>query len=211
MKVLLLNGSPHERGCTDTALREVAQALETHGIETEMFHVGVKPVAGCIACAKCRDTGVCIFDDGVNALAARLDEFDALVVGSPVYYAGPSGQITAFLDRLFYSASKKLRGKPAAAVVSCRRGGATAAFDRLNKYFSINSMPIVTSQYWNQVHGNTPDEVLRDAEGLQTMRTLAENMAWLLRCIEAGKAAGVPAPQYEAPVKTNFIRAEGVR
>lgn len=211
MKVLLLNGSPHERGCTYTALREVAQALEAHEIETEIFHVGVKPVAGCIACAKCRDTGECIFNDGVNALAARLDEFDALVVGSPVYYAGPSGQITSFLDRLFYSASKKLRGKPAAAVVSCRRGGATAAFDRLNKYFSINSMPIVTSQYWNQVHGNTPDEVLRDAEGLQTMRTLAENMAWLLRCIEAGKAAGVPAPQYEAPVKTNFIRAEGVR
>ena len=210
MKVLLLNGSPHERGCTYTALHEVAQALEVHGIKTEIFHVGVKPVAGCIACGKCRDTGACIFDDGVNTLAARLDEFDALVVGSPVYYAGPSGQITSFLDRLFYSASKKLRGKPAAAVVSCRRGGATAAFDRLNKYFSINSMPIVTSQYWNQVHGNTPDEVLRDTEGLQTMRTLAENMAWLLRCIEAGKAAGVPAPQYEAPVKTNFIRADGV-
>ena len=142
----------------------------------------------------------------MNALAARLEEFDALVVGAPVYYAGPSAQICAFLDRLFYSAGGKLTGKPAAAVVSCRRGGASAAFDRLNKYFSINSMPIVTSQYWNQVHGNTPEEVLRDEEGLQTMRTLGENMAWLLRCIEAGKAAGVPAPVYEPKRPTNFIR-----
>lgn len=206
MKVLLLNGSPHEHGCTYTALHEAETALRKHGIETEIFHIGTKPVAGCIACGKCKSGAPCIFDDGVNALAARLDEFDALIVGAPVYYAGPSGQSTAFLDRLFYSASKKLRGKPAAAVVSCRRGGASAAFDRLNKYFSINSMPIVTSQYWNQVHGNTPEEVLQDAEGLQTMRTLAENMAWLLKCIEAGKAAGVPVPSYEAPTKTNFIR-----
>ena len=206
MKVLLINGSPHKNGCTYTALHEAENALRKHGIETEIFHIGTKPVAGCIACGKCKSGAPCIFDDGVNALAARLDEFDALIVGAPVYYAGPSGQSTAFLDRLFYSASKKLRGKPAAAVVSCRRGGASAAFDRLNKYFSINSMPIVTSQYWNQVHGNTPEEVLQDAEGLQTMRTLAENMAWLLKCIEAGKAAGVPVPSYEAPTKTNFIR-----
>ena len=158
------------------------------------------------ACGSCKGGAPCIFDDGVNALAARLEEFDALVVGAPVYYAGPSAQVCAFLDRLFYSAGGKLTGKPAAAVVSCRRGGASAAFDRLNKYFSINSMPIVTSQYWNQVHGNTPEEVLRDEEGLQTMRTLGENMAWLLRCIEAGKAAGVPAPVYEPKRPTNFIR-----
>ena len=206
MKVLLLNGSPNANGCTFTALSEVEKVLRNHDIETELFQIGKKPVAGCIACRKCKEGSPCIFDDGVNELAARLDEFDAIVVGAPVYYAGPAGQATAFLDRLFYSAGKKLKGKPGAAVVSCRRGGASAAFDRLNKYFSINSMPIVTSQYWNQVHGNTPEEVLQDKEGLQTMRTLGENMAWLLRCIEAGKAAGVPAPNYEAPLHTNFIR-----
>ena len=206
MKVLLLNGSPHAQGCTYTALNEVGATLKKHGIDTELVHVGTRPVAECIACGSCKGGAPCIFDDGVNALAARLEEFDALVVGAPVYYAGPSAQICAFLDRLFYSAGGKLTGKPAAAVVSCRRGGASAAFDRLNKYFSINSMPIVTSQYWNQVHGNTPEEVQRDDEGLQTMRTLGENMAWLLRCIEAGKAAGVPAPVYEPKRPTNFIR-----
>lgn len=206
MKVLLLNGSPHAQGCTYTALNEVGAALKKHGIDSELVHVGTRPVAECIACGKCKGTAPCIFDDGVNAVAARLDEFDALVVGAPVYYAGPSAQVCAFLDRLFYSAGGKLTGKPAAAVVSCRRGGASAAFDRLNKYFSINSMPIVTSQYWNQVHGNTPAEVLQDEEGLQTMRTLGENMAWLLRCIEAGRAAGVPAPVYEPRRATNFIR-----
>lgn len=206
MKVLLFNGSPNANGCTFTALSVVEKVLRKHDIETELFQVGKKPVAGCIACRKCKDGAPCVFDDGVNELAARLDEFDGIVVGAPVYYAGPAGQATAFLDRLFYSAGKKLRGKPGAAVVSCRRGGASAAFDRLNKYFSINSMPIVTSQYWNQVHGNTPVEVLQDAEGLQTMRTLGENMAWLLRCIEAGQAAGVTPPNYEAPLRTNFIR-----
>lgn len=206
MKVLLLNGSPNANGCTFTALSEIEKVLRNHDIETELFQIGKKPVVGCIACRKCKEGAPCIFDDGVNELAARLDEFDGIVVGAPVYYAGPAGQATAFLDRLFYSAGKKLKGKPGAAVVSCRRGGASAAFDRLNKYFSINSMPIVTSQYWNQVHGNTPEEVLQDKEGLQTMRTLGENMAWLLRCIEAGKAAGVPVPNYEAPLHTNFIR-----
>lgn len=206
MKVLLFNGSPNAHGCTYTALCEVEKTLRQHGIETELFQIGKKPIAGCIVCRKCKSGAPCIIDDGVNALAARLDEFDGIVIGSPVYYAGPSGQSMAFLDRLFYSASKKLKGKPAAAVVSCRRGGASSAFDRLNKYFSINSMPIVTSQYWNQVHGNTPEEVLQDEEGLQTMRTLGENMAWLLKCIETGKAAGVPAPNYEAQIHTNFIR-----
>lgn len=206
MKVLLLNGSPNANGCTFTALSEVEKVLKNHGMETELFQIGKKPIAGCIACRKCKDGTPCIFDDGVNELAARLDEFDGIVIGAPVYYAGPAGQATAFLDRLFYSAGNKLKGKPGAAVVSCRRGGASAAFDRLNKYFSINSMPIVTSQYWNQVHGNTPEEVLQDEEGLQTMRTLGENMAWLLRCIEAGKAAGIAAPNYEKPKRTNFIR-----
>lgn len=206
MKVLLFNGSPNIHGCTYTALHEVETVLQKHGIETELFHVGTKPVAGCIACRKCKDGAPCIFDDDVNKLAERLDEFDALIVGAPVYYSGPSGQCTAFLDRLFYCASTKLRYKPGAAVVSCRRGGASASYDRLNKYFGINSMPIVSSQYWNQVHGNTPEEVLQDEEGMQTMRTLGENMAWLLKCIAAGKAAGVPIPVREAPKRTNFIR-----
>lgn len=206
MKVLLINGSPNAKGCTYTALREVEETLRKEGLETELFHIGAKPVAGCTGCGKCRQTGCCIFDDGVNAIAARLDEFDGLVVGAPVYYSGPSAQSTAFLDRLFYSASAKLRRKPGAAVVSCRRGGASASYDRLNKYFGINSMPIITSQYWNQVHGNCPEEVLQDEEGMQTMRTLGRNMAWLLKCLQAGKAAGVPLPEQEPPLRTNFIR-----
>ena len=148
-------------------------------------------------------------NDQVNALAARLDEFDGIVIGAPVYYAGPSGQSCAFMDRLFYSADKsKLINKPGTAIVSCRRGGASSSYDRLLKYFSITSMPIVSSQYWNQVHGNTPDEVRQDLEGLQTMRTLARNMAWLIKCIDAGKAAGIPLPERETPTMTNFIRPE---
>ncbi len=206
MKVLLINGSPNEYGCTYTALSEAAKSLNKNGIETEIYQIGKKAIAGCIDCGKCFETGKCVWNDDVNKLAERLDEFDGLIVGSPVYYAGPSGQITAFLDRLFYSAGRKLVKKPGAAVVSCRRGGATAAFDRLNKYFSINNMPIVTSQYWNQVHGNTPEQVMQDKEGLQTMRTLGENMAWLLKCIDAGRKAGVPEPQYEPQTMTNFIR-----
>ena len=206
MKVLLINCSPHPYGCTYTALSEIVRTLDKHGIESEIYHIGTKPIAGCIACGKCKSGAPCIFDDGLNEIAARLDEFDALIVGAPIYYAGPSGQSTAFLDRLFYSSAGKLSGKPAAAIVSCRRGGASAGFDRLLKYFSINSMPIVTSQYWNQVHGNTPEEVIRDEEGMQTMRTLGENMAWLLKCIEAGKKAGVAEPAKEPRLRTNFIR-----
>ena len=206
MKVLMINGSPNQHGCTYTALSEIDTTLAKNGIESEIYHIGTKPIAGCIACGKCKNGTPCIFDDGVNQIAERLDEFDALIVGAPIYYAGPSGQSTAFLDRLFYSAAGKLTGKPGAAIVSCRRGGASAGYDRLLKYFSINSMPIVTSQYWNQVHGNTPEEVLKDEEGLQTMRTLGENMAWILKCIEAGKAAGVPAAKKEQKIRTNFIR-----
>ena len=206
MKVLLLNGSPHMKGCTYTALMEIAQTLEKHEIQWELVQIGSQTVPGCLGCGKCKGGAPCIIDDGVNALAARLEEFDGMIVGSPIYYAGPSGQCTAFLDRLFYSASGKLKGKPGAAIVSCRRGGASAGFDRLNKYFSICSMPIVTSQYWNQVHGNTPEEVRKDEEGMQTMRTLGENMAWLLKCIAAGRAAGVPEPGEEPKLRTNFIR-----
>ena len=205
MKVLLINGSPHPQGCTYTALREVADALEHEGVETEFLHVSPHTV-GCSACGQCARTGKCIVDDQVNTVLARLEEWDGLVVGSPVYYAGPAGQLTAFLDRLFYASGGRLAGKPAAAVVSCRRGGASAAFDRLNKYFTISAMPVVSSQYWNQVHGNRPEEVRQDEEGMQTMRILGQNMAWLLKCIQAGAQAGVTLPEPEAPVKTNFIR-----
>lgn len=205
-KVLLINGSPNKAGCTYTALREVEKSLNKNGVETEIFQLGKGPVQGCTGCGGCGRNGKCVFDDGVNRLEERLDEFDGLVIGSPVYYASPNGALLAFLDRLFFAAGKKFAGKPGAAVVSCRRGGATAAFDVLNKYFSISNMPIVTSQYWNQIHGNTPEEALQDAEGLQTMRTLGENMAWLIKCIQAGRAAGVPEPVYEKKQSTNFIR-----
>lgn len=205
MKVLLINGSPNEKGCTYTALTEVGKTLQKYGIDTEILYLGKKPVAGCIACGKCHETGKCVFQDAVNEVAAKLDEYDGIIVGSPVYYAGPSGQLTAFLDRLFYPNEAKMAGKLAAAVVSCRRGGASAAFDRLNKYFLISNMHVVGSQYWNQVHGFTPEDVRKDKEGLQTMRTLGENMAWLLKCIEAGRKAGVPFPVYEPRMRTHFI------
>ncbi|MGI6060293.1 MAG: flavodoxin family protein [Blautia sp.] len=205
MKVLLINGSPNEHGCTYTALSETAETLQKHGIDTEILYLGKKPVAGCIACGKCRETGKCVFDDKVNEVIDKLDSIDAIVVGSPVYYAGPSGQLTAFLDRLFYSGGSRMAGKLGASVVSCRRGGASAAFDRLNKYFTISSMPVVSSQYWNQVHGFTPEDVRKDGEGLQTMRTLGENMAWLLKCIEAGREKGISLPEYEERIATHFI------
>ena len=206
MKVLLVNGSPHERGCTYTALREAADAIEKRGIETEILWLGKGEIPGCMGCGACRKLGKCVRNDIVNETAAKLGEYDALIAGSPVYYAAPNGQICAFLDRLFYSAGGKLAGKLGAAVVSCRRGGASAAFDRLNKYFTINCMPIVSSNYWNQIHGNTAEEAKQDLEGLQTMRTLAENMAWLLKCVEAGRKAGVAEPEREPKIFTNFIR-----
>ena len=205
-KVLLINGSPNAQGCTYTALRVVEKSLNKNGVDTEIFQLGKGPIQGCTGCGGCGRNGKCVFDDGVNRLVERLDEFDGLVIGSPVYYASPNGALLAFLDRLFFAAGKKFAGKPGAAVVSCRRGGATAAFDVLNKYFSISNMPIVTSQYWNQIHGNTPEEALQDAEVLQTMRTLGENMAWLIKCIQAGRTAGVPEPVYEKKQSTNFIR-----
>lgn len=205
MKALLINGSPNERGCTYTALDEVSKTLSKHGIETETLYLGKQPVAGCIACNTCFKTGKCIRNDKVNEIINALDSIDAIIVGSPVYYAGPSGQLTAFLDRLFYAARGRMAGKLGACVVSCRRGGATAAFDRLNKYFTISNMPVVSSQYWNQVHGFTPRDVMKDLEGLQTMRTLGENTAWLLKSIEAGAKAGIPKPEYEEKIITNFI------
>ena len=206
MKVILVNGSPREKGCTYTALCEVAGALEKNGIETEIFQVGAKPIAGCIGCNVCLKNGRCFVDDPVNEFVEKAKTADGFVFGSPVHYAAASGAITSFLDRAFYGKGNVFAGKPGAAVVSCRRGGAASAFDQLNKYFTINSMPVVSSQYWNQVHGNTPDEVRQDAEGLQTMRTLGSNMAWLLKWIQAGAAAGITFPEREPAMKTNFIR-----
>lgn len=206
MKVLLVNGSPHAKGCTWTALSEVAAELEKQGIGTQIFQLGTQPVAGCIACGSCRKTGRCFREDKVNEALALVPDFDGFVFGSPVYYASASGQLESFLDRLFFAGSSLFANKPGAAVVSCRRGGASAAFEQINKYFGMNNMPVVTSCYWNQVHGNTPDEVRQDAEGLLTMRQLARNMAWMLRCFEAGKAAGIPMPATEPVIRTNFIR-----
>lgn len=205
-KILLINGSPHEHGCTYTALKEVADTLAAGGVDSEFVYLGTKPVAGCIACGSCAGTGRCAFGDQVNEVLEKLDEYDGIVTGSPVYYAGPSGQICAFLDRLFYASGGRMAGKLAAAVVSCRRGGASAAFDRLNKYFTISNMNVVSSQYWNQVHGKVPEDVRKDEEGLQTMRTLAQNIIWNLKNMEAGRAAGVEPPEYEAKEYTNFIR-----
>lgn len=206
LKVLLINGSPHENGCVGRALTEIERTLHEEDVETWRHWIGTKPVAGCIACGKCAVTGVCVFQDAVNELNAKAHEFDAMIVGSPVYYAGPTGQIHCLLDRLFYSSHGKWSGKLGATVVSCRRGGATAAFDCLNKYFTISSMPVVSSQYWNQVHGSSPADVEQDREGLQTMRVMARNLAYLLRCREAAEAAGVPEPEQEQQREwTNFI------
>ena len=207
MKVLLVNGSPHPKGCTYTALQEVAGQLQKEGVESVLLQIGTRPVQDCIACGKCAETGLCVFkDDAVNEAIGLLKECDGLVVGSPVYYGGPTGSLCSFLDRLCFRKAAPYAGKPAACVVSCRRGGATAAFERLNQFFGMLNMPIVTSQYWNMVHGNTPDQVLQDIEGLQTMRTLAKNMAWLIKCIEAGRKAGIAKPDYEPWTPTNFIR-----
>ncbi|MDY2610117.1 MAG: flavodoxin family protein [Eubacteriales bacterium] len=208
MNVLLINGSPHANGCTATALRQVSDTLHTYGITTELYQLGTAPISGCLACRSCSKTGRCAIDDGVNRLLDAMQTYDALIVGSPVYYAGPAGQLCAFLDRLFYASGGRMAGKPAACIVSCRRGGASAAFDRLNKYFTINSMPVVSSQYWNQVHGSTAEQVLQDAEGMQTMRTLAHNLAWMLQNIAAGRKEGVSFPEAREPrLRTDFIRS----
>lgn len=206
MKVLLVNGSPHQHGCTYTALSEIEHTLQKEAIETEIFWVGKKPISGCIACKGCGKTGKCVIDDTVNEFLEKSKEADGFIFGSPVHYAGASGMLTSFMDRAFYHKSGLYQGKPAAAICSCRRGGASATFDQLNKYFTICSMPVVSSQYWNMVHGNTPEEVKQDLEGLQTMRTLGRNMAWMLKCIEAGKQNGILFPEHEEKIATNFIR-----
>ena len=205
MKVLLLNGSPHAAGCTFTALSEVAGELNKQGIETEMIQVGHLNLRGCVACGGCSKTGQCVMNDIVNEISEKLRDSDGLVVGSPVYYAGANSTLTSALTRLFYSHNYDLSMKVGAAVVSCRRGGASATFDELNKFFTISGMPIASSQYWNSVHGNNAEQVRQDLEGMQVMRTLGRNMAFLIKSIQLGKEQ-FGLPEKEPHVWTNFVR-----
>ena len=211
MKVLLVIGSPHRKGCTFTALSEAASALNQEGIETDYYWIGNKSIGGCIGCYQCAKKQACVFDDKVNEFTALAADYDGFIFGSPVYYSGINGNLMSFMDRVFFSASAQephpFRFKPAAAVVSARRAGTTSALDQMNKYFLHQQMPVATSRYWNMVHGNTPDEVKQDEEGLQIMRYLGRNMAWLLRLKEAGINHGIEFPkQEESRMSTNFIR-----
>lgn len=212
MKVMLVNGSPHKDGCTNRALLEIAQTLAEQGIDSEIFWIGAKPIGGCTACMGCTKLGRCIFDDKVNEFRALAQEADGFVFGGPVHYAHANASLLGFMDRLFYSDFRtgkpsSFAFKPAAAIVSARRAGTTAAFEDINKFFTITQMPIVSSRYWNMVHGSTAEEVEQDKEGLATMRMLARNMAWMLRSIEAGRAAGIEPPAPDAQMEfTNFIR-----
>jgi len=204
MKALLINGSPKPNGCTARALKEVADTLEKEGVETEILTIGNQPMRGCIACGFCSKNGKCVFNDIVNEAAVKFEEADGLVIGSPVYYGSANGTLVSFLDRLFYSTSFSKKMKAGASVVSCRRGGNTATFDELNKYFTISEMPVVSSRYWNMVHGFTADDVEKDAEGLQTMRVLARNMAFLMKGIALAKEE-YGLPEAEKTVFTNFM------
>lgn len=207
MKVLLFNGSPRANGCTFTALSEVAATLNKEGIETEIVQLGNKPVRDCIGCGGCAGKGKCVFsDDDVNVWIDKAAQADGFVFGSPVYYAHPDGRILCVMDRMFYAGGSNFQHKPGAVVVSARRAGTTASLDALTKHLTIAQMPVVSSTYWNMVHGKTPDEVKQDLEGMQTMRNLALNMAWLLKCIKAGECAGINKPQTEKKVYTNFVR-----
>ena len=206
MKVLLINGSPHREGNTFIALSEVARTLESEGVQAEIVHIGTKAVQGCIACGKCAELGHCVFSDALyTTVREKLADADGIVVGSPVYYAGPNGSLCALLDRVFYSCGKYLAYKPGAAVAVCRRGGASATFDRLNKYFTISGMPVASGQYWNSIHGNNAAEAAKDGEGLQIMRTLARNMSFLMKSIALGKKE-YGLPEKEERIGTNFIR-----
>lgn len=204
MKVLMINGSPEKNSCTERALKEIAGTLKSDGIDSEIVQIGREVIRGCQACGACKKLGKCAFDDIVNQIAGRLDDIDGFIVGTPVYYASGNGTVYSFMDRLFYSSGSRLRHKPAAAVAAARRAGTTAALDTLNKYFTINQMPVVSSTYWNMVHGFTPSDVEKDLEGLQTMRNIGHNMAWLLKCIEAGKKEGIE-PACESGAWTHFI------
>ncbi len=211
MKVLLINGSPNRKGCTNRALLEIASTLSSEGIYHDIFWVGNKPIAGCMACYRCQKEGKCVINDAVGEFLKFAAEFDGFVFGTPVHYAASSGSIKSLMDRAFISDlagnnNKTFYLKPAAAIVSARRAGTTAAFDQMNKYFTIQEMPVISSSYWNMVHGNTPEEVEKDEEGLYIMRTLARNMAYFLKCKAAGEKAGVPRPIQEQRIITNFIR-----
>lgn len=206
MKVLMLNGSPKENGNTYNALLEIGKQLEKEGIDYEIFQIGGKPVRDCIGCGQCSEQGCVFTDDAVNEFVCKAKEADGFVFGTPVYYAHPSGRILSFLDRAFYSGSRYFAHKPGASVAVARRGGTTASFDVLNKYFGISQMPVAGSTYWNIAHGRVPGEVTQDEEGMQTMRNLARNMAWMIKCFDAGKKAGVDAPEAERDFRTNFIR-----
>lgn len=204
MKVILVNGSPHRDGCTNLALEEIEKELKKSGIKTEIFWIGIEPIRGCIACNKCVKTNNrCFENDKVNEFLDKAEEADGFVFGSPVHFASASGAITSFLDRAFYGRSKLFANKVCASIASCRRGGATATFDQLNKYPLMNNMYVVGSSYWNQIHGNNKEEAMQDLEGLQTMRNLGKNMAYILKCMEK---ANISKPTYEEPIKTNFIR-----
>lgn len=210
MKVLLVNGSPNEKGCTYTALSEVAGALNKEGIGTDIIHIGKQPIAGCIACRKCGELKKCVFDDKVNEVLGIVKEYDGFIFGSPVHYASATGAMTSFMDRLFYTnlraGTEAFYLKPGASVVSARRAGTTATIDQLNKYYQLMEMITIGSQYWNMVHGHTPEDVKKDEEGLQVMRTLGKNMAFHLKCKEAGLKAGVKFPEKEEKVWTSFIK-----
>jgi multimeric flavodoxin WrbA len=211
MKVLLVNGSPHAKGCTFTALSEIAKTLAEEGIESDIYHIGNKPIASCQACRACAKLGRCVFEDSVNKFVDYAAEFDGFIFGSPVHYAAATGAMTTFLDRAFYSAFVGGRGevflhKPGAAIASARRAGTTATLDQLNKYFAITQMPVISGRYWNMVHGRTPEEVQQDLEGMQNMRILARNMAWHLKCREIAEKNGIHAPAEEPVTFTNFIR-----
>ena len=209
MKVLMINGSANVQGCTYTALKEIEKELNAQNIETEIVPLGNKPIRDCMGCCSCRNSGSgkCVFeDDIINSIIEKAKDADGFVFGSPVYYAHPSGRLLSAMDRMFYSGGSAFKFKPASAIVSARRAGTTASIDAILKHFTINCMPIVSSNYWNMVHGNTPEEVLQDKEGLQIMRTLGKNMAWILKCIEAGKKSGINYPELEDKIRTNFIR-----
>ena len=206
MKVLMLNGSSKVNGNTNRALQEIGMQLEKEGIEYEIFQIGAAPVRDCIGCGQCSEAGCAFTDDSVNEFVAKAKEADGFVFGTPVYYAHPSGRVLSFLDRVFYSSSSALVFKPGASVAVARRGGTSASFDVMNKYFGISQMPVAGSTYWNLAHGRVPGEVEQDAEGMQTMRNLARNLAWMMKCFEAGKQAGVKLPVAERENKTHFIR-----
>jgi len=211
MKVLLFNGSPHKKGCTYTGLSEIAKALKEEGIDSEIYQIGIDAITPCRGCYACSKLGKCIIEtDKVNEFVEYAKGFDGFVFGSPVHYGSADGGITAFLDRAFFvnytGCKKAFEHKPGAAIVSARRAGTTAALDQLNKYFAITQMPMITGRYWNMIHGHSPEEVLQDKEGMQNLRILAKNMAWHLKCLEAGKKAGINLPKEEEITYTNFIR-----